>query len=290
MPRLRIGISGWQYGNWHGDFYPKDLARRRELGFASRQFNSIEVNGSFYSLIKPETWRRYYEETPSGFLFAVKGSRFITHLKQLKDIRVPLANFFASGLLELREKLGPVLWQFPARRLDRDRFDAFLDLLPRDTEEAARLAQNHDQRLSGRASMRIDRKRHLRHALEIRDPDLLTPALIGRVRRHGMALVFADSGKWPYVEEVTAGYVYLRLHGSPHTYASRYSDEDLDRWADRIRHWIAGREPSRPERITDRKPPPRKSRDAYVYFDNDSQGHAPHDASRLTERLSDLLS
>ena len=179
MPRLKIGISGWNYDNWHGDFYPEDLPRRKDLGFASRQFNSIEVNGSFYSLIKPEIWRRYYEETPAGFLFAVKGSRFITHLKRLRTSRTPLANFFASGLLELKEKLGPILWQFPASSLSQDRFEAnFSSCCPKTPRRPPGLARKHDQRLSGRASMRIDRKRRLRHALEIRYPDLLSPGFV----------------------------------------------------------------------------------------------------------------
>ncbi|MFO7963034.1 MAG: DUF72 domain-containing protein [Desulfobacterales bacterium] len=285
MTDIRIGISGWTYGNWHGDFYPEDLPKRKELEYAGRIFNSIEVNGSFYTLIKPDTWRRYYEQTPPGFLFAVKGSRFITHTKKLKDIKTPLANFFASGFLELREKLGPILWQFSARGPEKGRYEAFLELLPKNTKEAAELAKHHDHRLSGRASTRVDRNRRIRHAFEIRDEKLFVPEFVRLIRRHGVALVFSDSGKWPYIEEITGGFVYLRLHGSPHTYASRYSDKDLDRWADSIRRWTSGSEPDHPERITDRKPPQRKTRDAYVYFDNDYHGHAPHDACRLMARL-----
>ncbi len=286
MADIRIGISGWSYAKWRNSFYPDDLPKKKDLEYASRQFTSIEVNGSFYSLFSPGTWRRYYEETPPGFLFAVKGSRFITHIKQLRDIRGPLANFLASGILELKEKLGPILWQFPARHLAPERFGDFLDLLPKNTAAASRLAHDHDQRVSGRASLSIDRNRRLRHALEIRDPNALTPAFVRLLRRHGVALVFSDSGKWPYFEEITAGFVFLRLHGSPQTYASRYSDADLDRWAGKIRLWTSGQEPAEAARITDRIPPRRKTRDAYVYFDNDAEGHAPRDALRLMERLS----
>lgn len=287
MPEIRIGISGWTYDRWRGDFYPEDLPKSRELEYASRKFNSIEVNGSFYSLISPKSWKKYYDQTPAGFLFAVKGSRFITHNKKLKDIRGPLANFFASGLLELKEKLGPILWQFPSRGVNPDRFPEFFELLPANTEEASALAHRHDRRVSGRTSMSADRKRRIRYAVELRDPDLFSPEFVRLARQHGAALVFSHcGGNWPYTEEPTGGFVYIRLHGAPHTYASRYSDSDLDRWAEKIRRWADGKEPSLPARITDRKPPARKSRDAYIYFDNDSEGHAPHDARRLMERLS----
>jgi len=283
--QIRIGVSGWTYKNWHDSFYPGGLPKRRELEYASRRFNSVEVNGSFYSLISPKTWRRYRDVTPPDFVFAVKGSRFITHSKMLKEVDGPLANFFASGVLELKEKLGPILWQFSARSIPMERFERFLQVLPRDTGEASKLAENHDDRVK-RASWEIDRPRRIRYALEIRDPDLLDPDFARLARKNGVALVFSDSGQWPYTEELTAGYVYLRLHGSPETYASRYSDSDLDRWAGRIRKWVKGGEPPEPRRITDRKPPRRKTRDAYIYFDNDSRGHAPHDARRLMERLS----
>jgi uncharacterized protein YecE (DUF72 family) len=285
MQDLRIGVSGWTYKNWHDDFYPGDLPKSRALEFASRQFNSIEVNGSFYSLISPDTWRRYHEVTPVDFVLAVKGSRFISHNKRLKEVDVPLANFFASGLLELKEKLGPILWQFSPRPIPVERFERFLEILPRETGEASELAERHDERVR-RTSWKIDRSRRIRYALEIRDPDLLTPDFVRLARNHGVALVFSDSGRWPYTEEITAGFVYLRLHGSPHTYTSRYSDPALDQWAEKVRRWTSGNEPSEPERITDRKPPPRKTRAAFVYFDNDAEGHAPQDARRLMDRLS----
>lgn len=287
MGKTFVGVSGWTYESWHGPFYPADLPKARELEYASRQFNSIEINGSFYGLLKPETYRRWYEQTPRGFVFSVKGSRFITHNKKLKDAKTPLANFFASGLLLLKEKLGPILWQLPENlRFDTDRVEGFLELLPRNTQDAARLARKHDQRVKGRSWFQADAQHHLRHAIEVRHESFLTPEFVRVARSHGVALVFADSGQWPYVEELTAGFVYLRLHGSPNTYASRYGDKRLDAWSERIRKWRTGSEPSDADRITDRKPPRRKSRDVYVYFDNDQNAHAPRDALGLAERVS----
>ena len=284
MPETRIGISGWTYPRWRGDFYPKGLVQRKELEYAAGKFNSIEVNGSFYGLLKPGAWRQYYERTPDGFLFAVKAGRFISHTKKLNDIRVPLANFFASGPLELKEKLGPILWQFPARGPKMERFTEFLQILPIDTDAAMQLARSHDNRVSD--PVHPGKNRPIRYAFEIRDPAMFSSEFCALLRRHGAALVFSHSGSFPYAEEVTTGFVYLRLHGAPHTYADPYSDEDLDQWAEKIRCWTSGSEPANPHRITDQKPPARKARDAYIYFDNDGLGHAPHDALRLAERLA----
>ncbi len=288
MPELRIGISGWNYAGWRSVFYPPGLPQRRELEYASRQLNSIEINGSFYSLQTPTSYRRWHEQTPPGFVFAVKGSRFITHMKKLADVRVPLANFLASGILLLREKLGPILWQFPERFAFRpDRFADFLALLPRTTTAAAELAAEHDGRLEGRAWTETDAQRPLRHALEVRHPSFLSPEFARLLREHGVALVFADTaGLWPYAEELTAGFVYMRLHGSQHLYASGYTDEELDWWAARIRAWGGGGAPRDCVRIPGCPPPGRLPRDAYVYFDNDAKVHAPFDAMRLAERLA----
>lgn len=288
MGTARIGTSGWSYGGWKGPFYPLDLARKKELEYASRTFDSLEVNGSFYSLLAPHTYAGWSDQTPSGFLFAIKGSRFITHNKKLRDVEVPLANFFASGVLRLGDKLGPVVWQMPERaRFDEERLDHFLGLLPHDTESAAKLASKHDDKVGEKSWTRTDRNRRLRHALEVRNEDAMTADLVRVVRRHGTALVVSDSADWPRVEEVTAGFVYVRLHGSRETYASRYSDRELDAWAEKVGAWRRGEEPESPRRITERKPPARKTRDVYVYFDNDQNAHAPRDALRLIERLAD---
>lgn len=284
--RVLVGVSGWSYDSWHGPYYPDDLPKARRLEHVGRTLDSVEINGSFYSLQKPESYEKWAAAVPDGFVIAVKGSRFISHNKKLKDARVPLANFFANGLLRLEEKLGPILWQLPdGLRLDAERIAGFCALLPRDTEEASRLAAEHDERVAGKASFHVDRRRPLRHAFEVRDARMLDEELVGVLREAGAALVVSDAGRWPRVEEVTAGFVYVRLHGAPETYASRYEDDALEDWAERIRRWQGGGEPEDARKITGRAPPRRKSRDVYVYFDNDARAHAPWDAVRLRERL-----
>jgi uncharacterized protein YecE (DUF72 family) len=286
MPETRIGISGWTYAGWRGDFYPPGLPARKELWYASRQVNSIEINGSFYSLQRPESYRRWYEETPRGFRFAVKGSRFITHNKKLGNLDAALANFFASGVLRLEEKLGPILWQLaPNLKFNEERIAGFFEMLPRTTAEAARLGRTHDHRLTGRSWTETERDRRIRYAIEPRHESFFTPPFARLCRRHRIAIVFSDSASWPFTEEVTAGFIYLRLHGSHETYASRYADDELDRWADRIGIWQEGGQPADASTFTSLKPPRRKARDAYVYFDNDAKVHAPRDAVRLAERL-----
>ena len=283
----RVGISGWTYPPWRGVFYPKGLAQKSELEYASRQVNSIEINGTFYSMQRPESFRQWYDATPADFVFAVKGSRFITHMKKLKDVDAALANFFAQGVLRLADKLGPILWQFPEQmRFDAAKFDAFMRMLPRDATAAARLAKKHDHRLDDRAWTRVVHRQRIRHAFEIRHESFLCDEFVALLREHGAALVFADSaGKWPYAEDVTADFVYLRLHGSTQLYTSGYTDPELDRWAARVRSWQAGREPRDATRIAARDPDP-QPRDAYVYFDNDAKVHAPFDAMKLRERLA----
>ncbi|MGN6788848.1 MAG: DUF72 domain-containing protein [Rhodanobacteraceae bacterium] len=288
MANIRVGISGWRYLPWRGVFYPRELVQRDELHYASRRFSSIELNGSFYSLQTPQSYSHWRGQTPRGFVFAIKGPRFITHVRRLREIEAPLANFFASGVFELREKIGPLLWQFPASfKYDRDLFARFFERLPRDTEAALKLARRRDFRMKGRARLAIDRNRRLRHAIEIRNPDFLEPSFIALLRDHDIALVVAETaGKWPYVEEVTAGFVYVRLHGDKQLYASGYTDAALDRWAARLRAWHAGSQPGDAVRVAHAPSlPRRKSRDVYCYFDNDVKAHAPFDAARLIEKL-----
>lgn len=285
MGKIRIGLSGWSYDSWRGEFYPDDLPRSRQLGYLASVFPTVEVNGSFYSLLSPKNYRSWSEQVPADFCFAIKGSRFLTHNKKLEDADQPLANFLASGLLALDAKLGPILWQLPDHlAVDLDRLERFLDLLPRDTETAARLARRHDDRVK-EAVTRVGKNRRMRHALEVRHRESLGEELVRVARRAGIALVFSHAGDWPYHEEITAGWVYLRLHGSPQTYASPYDDAALDRWAERARAWHEASEPPDARTLTDLDPPERKSRDVYVYFDNDQQGHAPRDARRLAMML-----
>jgi len=280
---VRIGISGWTYPYWRRVFYPEGLAHRRELEYASRQFNSVEINGTFYGLQRPDSFARWHAETPAGFVFAVKGSRFITHMKKLRDIEAPLANFFASGVLKLEHKLGPILWQFPPQwPLDLERFDAFLELLPRTTQAAARLARRHDERLADIAWTRTTIDIPVRHAVEPRHPSFFSLPFVRLLRRHNVALVFADTAdNFPYAEDVTADFVYLRLHGTGQIYAGGYSSEQLEWWARRIEAWTCGAEPPDARRIVDRPARRRGRRDAYVYFDNDAKVRAPFDALEL---------
>lgn len=285
---VRIGVSGWSYDAWRGRFYPETLARRRQLEYLARRMTTAEINGSFYSLQRPTSFRRWYEETPQSFIFAVKGSRFITHMKKLRDVERPLANFFASGVLRLAEKLGPILWQFPAHlAYDEERFARFLELLPRNTEQAAALARHHDARLRGRSWTRAEVRRPIRYAFEVRHPSFFDDAFVRLLRRHRAALVIANTaGRFPYAEEITAPFVYIRLHGPEVLYAGSYTDARLDAWAARIRAWAAGRMPGDARTITRLRPPTaRRGRDVYVYFDNDADGWAPFDAIRLAGRL-----
>ena len=282
---IRIGISGWRYVPWRGVFYPRDLAQHRELEFASNAFPSIELNGSFYSLQTPRSYAGWYDATPAGFVFSVKGPRYITHILRLREPRKPLANFFASGIFNLREKLGPLLWQFPpSLKFDPSRFGAFLELLPRDTATALRLARGRDARMHGRSCLRIDESRPLRHAVEVRHPSFIAPEFIDLLRRQNIALVVADTaGKWPLLEDVTSDFMYLRLHGDKELYASGYTDRALDQWASRIRAWSQGREPADARRIGGAGR--RGRRDVYCYFDNDVKVRAPFDANRLMQKL-----
>ncbi|MDP9895906.1 uncharacterized protein YecE (DUF72 family) [Variovorax boronicumulans] len=283
---IRIGISGWRYAPWRKRFYPPGLVQRNELAFASRMLSTIEINGSFYSLQRPESYRTWHDETPDDFVFAVKGPRYITHMLQLNDVRTPLANFFASGVLALEKKLGPVLWQLPPRmRYDAERLERFLSLLPHDAKSAVALAREHDDRMKGRSLLKAPRGLRIRHAVEVRNRSFIDPAFIATLRRHGVALVVADTaGRWPLLEDLTADFVYLRLHGDEELYASGYGDAALDRWAARIDAWRRGRQVP-DAKLASTTAARRGKRDVFCYFDNDVKVHAPYDAAHLAMRL-----
>jgi uncharacterized protein YecE (DUF72 family) len=270
MGEIRVGVSGWKYASWRGDFYPTGLVQRRELEYVASRMNAVEMNGSFYSLQRPTTYQRMVEETPDDFVIAVKGGRFITHLKRLVDVDTGLANFLASGVLLLGRRLGPILWQLPPNlAFEGHKVGAFLDLLPRTTRDAARMAQQHDDKLDGdRAVVETDVDRPVRHALEARHPSFGERRALDLLAGHGVALVASDSpGAWPYLEEGTTDLRYVRLHGHTELYASGYSTTSLDRWADKVRSWAGD------------------GCDVHVYFDNDARGRAPHDAVSLLGRL-----
>ena len=268
---IGIGISGWTYPPWRGVFYPPKLPQRRELSYAAGIFGSIEINGTFYGLQRPDAFASWAADTPDDFVFAVKGSRFITHLKKLADVRVPLANFFASGPLALDHKLGPLLWQLPPNLgFDAERLDGFLAGLPRTAGAAAELATEHDARVpDDRALLVAAHPQHrVRHALEVRHDSFRSAELGPVLRAHGVALVMADNpGKWPVLDESTTDFRYVRLHGDTELYASGYSDAALDAWAARIAGWAEA------------------GQDVYVYCDNDAKVRAPYDAIGLMDRL-----
>lgn len=285
--QIRIGISGWRYPPWRGIFFPKGLPQRQELEFASREVNSIEINGSFYSLQRPESWRAWYQSTPEDFMFSVKGGRYITHLRRLKDVELPLANFFASGLLELKEKLGPILWQLPpSLPYEAERVESFLNVLPRTTEEAATLARQHDGKVKEYVALSTADNLPVRHAMEVRHHSFKCPEFVDQLRHHDVALVVADTaGKWPFMEDVTADFVYVRLHGDEELYVSGYTASALKEWKRKILSWAQGQTP-RGTDLTGSGPSPRRSgRDVFVYFDNDVKVHAPYDAMNLAHDL-----
>jgi uncharacterized protein YecE (DUF72 family) len=286
---IRVGISGWRYKPWRGTFYPEDLRQDDELRYAASLFPSIEINGSFYSLQRPTNYEEWYRDTPDSFVFGVKGSRYITHMLKLRNAETPLANFFASGLFRLREKLGPILWQFPPNfRFDRERMARFFALLPHDTKRALAIARKRDARLKGRAALAIDAPRRIRHAVEIRHESFCDAAFVSLLREHNIALVVAETAKrWPMLHDVTADFMYLRLHGDKELYRSGYSDRALERWADRICAWHRGGEPADAQKIVKGKAPGRARRDIYCYFDNtDVKLRAPFDAQTLMKKLA----
>jgi uncharacterized protein YecE (DUF72 family) len=271
--RCFIGISGYDYAGWRGIFYPPDVPRREWLAFASRVFNSVELNGTFYSLKSPDTYARWAAAAPDdGFVFAIKGGRFITHNLKLRNCDSALGNFFASGVLALSEKTGPFLWQLPASyRFDAERMDAFMRRLPRNSIDGEAVARQHDQRLRRGTLVDAQARVSYRHAFEVRHPSYFHQEFYDILRAHDCAFVIADTaGRYGYAEQVTADFVYVRLHGSSALYESDYTDEELAAWAERIGRWTTGGE---------------SGRDVYVYFDNDAKVHAPHNAMQLADLL-----
>jgi uncharacterized protein YecE (DUF72 family) len=287
MATVRIGISGWRYAPWRGDFYPKGLPQRSELEYAARLLRTVEINGSFYSLQRPSSYQQWRAQTPEDFVFSVKGGRFITHMKKLAGVESAVANFFASGVLALGDKLGPVLWQLPPNLgYDPDRLAAFFSLLPRTTMQAARFAEGHDERLKDRSWTVTDADRPIRHALEVRHSTYEKPEFVELLRAHDIALVVADTaGKWPFLEDVTSDFVYVRLHGSEELYVSGYDEASLDRWAEKMRAWSAGRDAPGARTLSSPVAVRPEGRDVFVYFDNDVKVRAPYDAMSLAAKL-----
>ena len=270
MGEIRVGVSGWKYASWRGDFYPQGLVQRRELEYVACRMNAVELNGSFYSLQRPSTYRRLVDETPDDFCVAVKGGRYLTHMLRLADVETALANFLGSGVLLLGRKLGPILWQLPRDlAFDPERVGGFLDLLPRTTKQAAEIARRHDDKLApDRAVTDVAVDQPVRHVLEPRHPsfgarDALD--LLRRARRRAGRL--RQSGRVAVLRGAHHRLMYVRLHGHTELYASGYSAASLDRWAEKVRRWAGD------------------GCDVHVYFDNDARGRAPHDAVSLLDRF-----
>jgi uncharacterized protein YecE (DUF72 family) len=270
MATARVGMSGWTYAPWRGEFYPKGLRQADELAYASERVTSIELNGSFYSLQKPASWRKWREETPDDFVFAVKVPRFITHIRRLDDIAEPFANFLASGLLGLGPKLGPLLWQLPPNLdYDPELIERLLALLPHDTERALELARGRGERMRGKELLEIDEPRPLRHAIEPRAHSFDDQEFADQAAAANVAVVLGDNeGRWPRLDWVTADFAYARLHGDKELYTSGYEDAALDDWEEWTRDHLD------------------HDRDVYVYFDNDVKVRAPFDAMSLVARLA----
>lgn len=273
MARIRVGTSGWTYPYWRGDFYPQGLPHRAELAYNAQHFDTVELNGSFYSLQRPTSYARWAAEASAerdDFVFAVKGSRYVTHMLKLRHVRTALANFYASGVLALGAHTGPFLWQLPERHaFDADQLAAFFAELPRTTAEAAALAAEHDDKLTGdRLLLEPPVDLPLRHALEPRHRSFESDEALAVLREHDIAVVTADTGgRFARLDGVSSDFVYLRLHGPGGLDDSPYTPDLLDEWA-ALCH-------------THRD----EGRDVFVYFDNDGHCHAPRDAMGLQARV-----
>jgi uncharacterized protein YecE (DUF72 family) len=272
---IRVGISGWRYKPWRQAFYPKGLPQKDELQFAGSAFNTIEINGSFYSLQRPSSYKKWRDTVPRDFIFAVKGPRFITHMKKLRMVEKPLANFFASGVLALETKLGPILWQFPPMlKYDKEKFEEFFKLLPFTKTDAVKLARKHDSHTAHRSLLKTKSKGRLRHAVEIRHESFNNSDFLDLLRKYQVAIVTADTaGKWPLIKEATSDFLYFRMHGDKELYASGYSGEALRKWEKAIK-------------ALSKMKGKKKRRDIFVYFDNDIKVHAPYDAKKFFGLLS----
>jgi len=259
--RIRVGIGGWTFEPWRGVFYPKGLAQKRELEYASRQLTAIEINGTFYGSQKPATFAKWHDETPDDFVFALKAPRFATHRRVLAEARDSVDRFVASGVLELKNKLGPINWQFPpTKQFDADDFGSFLELLP--------------AKVDGRA---------LRHAVEVRHESFCDEAFVALARKHGVAIVVAGDSKYPQIADPTAPFVYARIMGTEEKNPHGYAKKTLDKWIERAQTWAAGGVPD--DLDTYGRAAPKKERDVYLFVISGHKAHNPAAAMALIERI-----
>jgi uncharacterized protein YecE (DUF72 family) len=290
MGKLHVGMAGWTYEPWRGTFYPEGLRVKHELAYASRKVRAVEVNGTFYSLLRPSSYESWYQETPQGFAFTLKGPRYLTHIRRLKDFEEPLANFLASGPLALKEKLGAILWQFaPGMPFIAERFEPFMAALPHDTAAAAALAEaGMSPWMRDRSYTAVDTPRKLRHAIEVRHASFANAEFVAMARRYGVAIVVGDTaGRWPLIEDVTADFVYVRLHADETIYPQGYTGDAIELWLSRLMAWAEGGEPEDAKRFG---PPAAEAaeREVFAFFDNDTKDTAPQNALAMTARLVEV--
>lgn len=260
--QIHIGIGGWTFAPWRGVFYPEKLAQSKELSYAASKLTSIEINGTYYGSQKPESFRKWASEVPDGFIFSVKGPRFATNRRVLAEAGDSIKRFYDSGVTEMRDRLGPVLWQFaPTKKFDEADFGAFLDLLPREFDGVS-----------------------LRHVVEVRHDSFCNPDFIALLRKHNVAVVYADHLKYPAISDITSDFVYVRLQTGKDTVKTAYSPKDLDAWAKRLTLWSQGGEPGdlpRSNETSAKKVP----RDVFAYVIHEGKIRAPAGAMELIERV-----
>jgi len=287
MASIFIGMAGWSYEGWRGSFYPESLKQKDELAHASRRVQSIEINGTFYSLFRPAIYLGWYEQTPADFNFSLKGPKYITHERRLKDFQTPLNNFLASGILALREKLGCILWQFPPTMpFTVERFEPFLAALPHDMAAAAQLGLGHSDWLEGRTFLEVTDNHRLRHAVEGRHPSFRDPAFVELARKYGIAIVVGDTaGRWPLIEDVTTDFLYLRLHADETQYPNGYTKKSMEYWGRRVQTWSQGLQPDDAAVVVPGPPAP-MPRTIFTYFDNDVKETAPLNALSMIAYLT----
>jgi uncharacterized protein YecE (DUF72 family) len=279
MGKIRLGIAGWVFDEWRGEFYPEGLKQKEELAFASRHLGTIEINSTFYSHQKAQSFANWAAETPEDFVFSVKGHQLITHIKRLKDVELPLANFFASGVLALGRRLGPFCWQLPPNlKYDRDRLEAFVTLLPKDKDALLALASKHAG-LKNEPFLDVAEVGEVRHAIEVRHESFATPEFIELMRAHDVAVVTADTEQWP-TTDVTAGFAYCRLQGAPGK--DEYSEPERDIRAGWLEAWSKGEAPDAPTLVPATKGKPR---DVFAFFVSTDKKHAPRNAMAVMRKL-----
>ena len=282
MAQVRLGIAGWVFDEWRGGaFYPEGLKQKEELAFASRHLGTIEINSTFYSHQKAQSFRNWAAETPEDFVFSVKGHQLITHIKRLKDAELPLANFFASGVLALGKRLGPFCWQLPPNlKYDKARMETFLSLLPQDKDALLALA-GKNQGLKNEPFLDAAEIGPVRHAIEVRHESFANPEFVELMRAHNVALVTADTAEWP-ATDITADFVYCRLQGAPGK--EQYEPAEIEARAKWLDAWSKGEAPSDAPTIT--LAATGAARDVFAFFVSTDKKHAPRNAMAVMQKLA----